>query len=132
MFWHSPFRRLIGKLLGPFLSQNGFARAGRIRRKYYEAYVFQSARCKIGFYDSPREGEVNCMLAPPSAPNTLNEADGWRYIYALQLHGANPTLEQLQARVPKAPRSRESQLSDIANVLRNEYKRLLSVLKTSG
>jgi hypothetical protein len=129
MFWRrSAFRRLIGKRLGKFLKTNRFAEAASIKRDLYEAYVFRSTHCKLGIYDHRQEGEVNGMLAWPSAPDTLERKDGWHYVYALKLHGANLSIDELQKRVPEKPRSGEAQLDDIAKVLEREFPRLLTVL----
>src|SRR5689334_3958491 len=44
---------------------------------------FRSKDCKIQIYDSPREGSINCMIAPLDAPNVFGPSDRsgkWQYI----------------------------------------------------
>lgn len=44
---------------------------------------FRSKDCKIQVYDAPREGEINCMIAPLDAANVLGLYDHsgkWQYL----------------------------------------------------
>ncbi|WP_328358620.1 hypothetical protein OG976_04820 [Mycobacterium sp. NBC_00419] len=70
----SHFSEDVQAIVGPVLADLGFAvdeiddsldEGGRPQHVVY----FRSDDCKIQVYDSRREGEVNCMIAPVSAPN---------------------------------------------------------------
>ncbi|HEY1841599.1 MAG TPA: hypothetical protein VGG53_15540 [Mycobacterium sp.] len=42
---------------------------------------YRSDDCKIQVYDSSREGEVNCMIAPVNAPNEFGlRAKKWQFL----------------------------------------------------
>lgn len=42
---------------------------------------YRSNDCKLQIFDSSREGEVNCMIAPLTAPNQFGlTTKGWHYI----------------------------------------------------
>lgn len=70
----SEFAEAVEAIVGPLLADLGFAldeiddspdEGGRPQHVVY----YRSHDCKIQVYDSRREGEVNCMIAPVSAPN---------------------------------------------------------------
>ncbi|WP_445169616.1 hypothetical protein ACTXG7_10025 [Mycolicibacterium sp. Dal123E01] len=72
----SEFSADVQTIVGPLLAQLGFAldeiddgpdEGGRQQHIVY----YRSSDCKIQIYDSWREGEVNCMIAPRNAPNAF-------------------------------------------------------------
>jgi hypothetical protein len=72
--------------VGPLLAELGFVLngvdggpdEGGIPR---QIVYYRSGDCKLQIYDSSREGEVNCMIAPLSAPNKYGlTAKDWHYI----------------------------------------------------
>lgn len=75
-------------LVGPALSDRGFAleqvfdgtdSGGRDLSVVY----YRGPDCKIQIYESSREGETNCMIAPLSAPNEFglrSTTTKWQYL----------------------------------------------------
>ncbi|BBZ76824.1 hypothetical protein MANY_21610 [Mycolicibacterium anyangense] len=70
----SEFSRDVLAIIGPLLAELGFTldeiddspdEGGRTQHVVY----YRSADCKIQIYNSWREGEINCMIAPLTAPN---------------------------------------------------------------
>ena len=59
--------------------QNGADDGGRDLSVVY----FRSADCKMQIYESAREGETNCMIAPLDAPNEFglrSSSKKWQYL----------------------------------------------------
>lgn len=73
-------------IVGPLLHELGFVldeiddrpdEGGISRHVIY----YRSDDCKIQIYNSSREGEVNCMIAPLDAPNQFGlRARGWQHL----------------------------------------------------
>lgn len=105
----SEFSAAVQTIVGPLLSKYGFSLdeiddspddGGRGQHIVY----YRSNDCKIQVYDSSREGEVNCMIAPLDAPNKFGlRAKKWQYV----------------TRFVKRP---DVPLDKLAELARNEYK----------
>lgn len=94
--------------IGPLLSSLGFTLIevddgpdeGGIPR--HIAY-YQSADCKLQIYDSSREGEVNCMIAPLTARNEYGlRGKDWHYISRFSKRSNLPPEERLRAAIAEA------------------------------
>lgn len=82
----SKFSREVQSVVGPLLEELGFVldeiddkpdEGGRTRHIVY----YRSPDCKIQVYESYREGETNCMIAPLEAPNEFGlRAKRWQYL----------------------------------------------------
>ncbi|WP_445169617.1 hypothetical protein ACTXG7_10030 [Mycolicibacterium sp. Dal123E01] len=80
----SEFSADVQTIVGPLLAQLGFTldeiddsphEGGRQQHVVY----YRSSDCKIQIYDSWREGEVNCMIAPVDVPNEFGlRAKKWQ------------------------------------------------------
>jgi hypothetical protein len=102
------FRAEVDRNIEPLLSELGFVLEevddgpdeGGIPR--HIAY-FKSADCRLQIYDSSREGEVNCMIAPLDAPNTFGlNTDKWHFISRFSKRADLPPKERLQVAVAEA------------------------------
>jgi hypothetical protein len=82
----SDFAADVEETAGSLLAKLGFVldevdegpdEGGIARRIVY----YRSNDCKLQIYDSSREGEINCMIAPLDAPNRFGlDAAKWHYI----------------------------------------------------
>jgi hypothetical protein len=82
----SEFSTEVQTILGPVLEQFGFVldavddspdEGGRRQHIVY----FRSNDCKMQVYESAREGEVNCMIAPLDVPNEFGlRARKWQFL----------------------------------------------------
>lgn len=82
----SDFAKDADAVVGPLLTQLGFTldeiddtpdEGGRPQHVVY----YRSKDCKIQIYNSWREGEVNCMIAPRSAANKFGpRAEKWHVL----------------------------------------------------
>jgi hypothetical protein len=82
------FPNVVQAVVGPVLSKRGFVldeiqdgadEGGR----HLSVVYFRSADCKIQIYESSREGETNCMIAPLDAPNEFglrSTSKKWQYL----------------------------------------------------
>lgn len=80
------FSAEVEAILGPLLGNLGFTldevddspdEGGRERHIVY----YRSSDCKIQVFDSRREGDVNCMIAPANVPNQFGlEAEKWQFL----------------------------------------------------
>src|SRR5580692_10538381 len=82
----SDFAENVRATIGPLLTNLGFVLygvddgpdEGGIAR---HIVFFRSNDCKLQIYDSSREGEVNCMIAPLTAPDKFGlKAKTWHFI----------------------------------------------------
>jgi hypothetical protein len=81
----SEFSTEVQTIVGPLLKELGFVldevddspdEGGRRQHVVY----YRSNDCKIQVYESSREGEVNCMIAPLDAPNEFGlRTKKWQY-----------------------------------------------------
>ena len=82
----SEFSADVQSIVGPLLADLGFTldeiddgpdEGGRQQHVVY----YRSSDCKIQIYDSRREGEVNCMIAPQNASNAFGlRAKKWHVL----------------------------------------------------
>lgn len=82
----SEFSRDVQIIVGPVLTELGFVldeiddtpdEGGRSQHVVY----YRSSDCKIQVYQSSREGETNCMIAPLDVPNQFGlRAKKWQYL----------------------------------------------------
>lgn len=82
----SEFSTEVQSIVGPVLEQLGFVldeiddspdEGGRRQHIVY----FRSEDCKVQVYESAREGEVNCMIAPIDVPNEFGlRARKWQFL----------------------------------------------------
>jgi hypothetical protein len=82
----SGFSADVHAVIGPLLGDLGFTldeiddspdEGGRERHIVY----YRSNDCKIQVFDSWREGDVNCMIAPADVPNQFGpEAEKWQFL----------------------------------------------------
>jgi hypothetical protein len=102
------FAAKVQAVLGPLLMSLGFTLnevddgpdEGGIPR--HIAY-YQSNDCKLQIYDSSREGEVNCMIAPLTAHNQYGlTAKDWHYISRFSKRSNLPPEERLRAAIAEA------------------------------
>jgi hypothetical protein len=102
------FRANVERTLGPLLSKLGFVMEevddgpdeGGIPR--HIAY-FKSADCRLQVYDSSREGEINCMIAPLDAPKKFGlNAEKWHYISRFSKRSDLPPKERLRVAIAEA------------------------------
>jgi hypothetical protein len=105
----SEFATEVQTIVGPVLKQFGFVlddvddspdEGGRRQHIVY----FRSNDCKVQVYESAREGEVNCMIAPIDVPNEFGlRARKWQFL----------------TRFSKRP---DLPLAELAELARAEYK----------
>jgi hypothetical protein len=82
----SEFSEQAQAIVGPLLGSLGFTldaiddtpdEGGR----YQHVVYYKSDDCKIQVYQSGREGETNCMIAPLDAPNSFGLRTGkWQFL----------------------------------------------------
>jgi hypothetical protein len=82
----SEFSADVQNIVGPLLVDLGFSldevddtpdEGGRQQHVVY----YRSDDCKIQIYDSWREGEINCMIAPVSVSNEFGlRAEKWQFL----------------------------------------------------
>ncbi|WP_431236118.1 hypothetical protein ACQ856_28835 (plasmid) [Mycolicibacterium psychrotolerans] len=93
----------IQTIIGPVLADRGFTlddiddspdEGGRPRHVVY----YRSNDCKIQVYESAREGEVNCMIAPLDAPNEWGlDSRSWHFLTHFAQRRNPPSAESLRA-----------------------------------
>lgn len=82
----SEFSEEVQTIVGPVLEGLGFAFYGSDDSpdeggRYQDIVFYRSDDCKIQIYQSGREGETNCMIAPLDAPDSFGlRADKWQYL----------------------------------------------------
>jgi len=76
----------VRSIVEPLLIQLGFQLEEFGDVDYYgrtaSVMFFRSKDCKVQVYDAPREGEINCMIAPLDAANVFGLYDRsgkWQY-----------------------------------------------------
>jgi hypothetical protein len=99
----SDFSEDVQAIIGPVLADKGFTvediddspdHWGRSRNIVY----FRSNDCKIQVYESAREGEVNCMIAPLDAPNEWGlDSKSWYFLTHFAPRRNPPSAESLRA-----------------------------------
>lgn len=106
------FLMAVRSIVEPLLTELGFQLdeyVGDIGAsdKKGSAVIFRSEDCKIQVYDSRRNGDINCMIAPLAATNTFGPYDSsgvWQYIalFAIKAGVSNEELmnDQLSSDFP--------------------------------
>lgn len=99
----SDFSDHVQAIIGPVLADRGFTgediddspdQWGRERHIVY----YRSNDCKIQVYESAREGEVNCMIAPSDAPNEWGlDSKSWHFLTHFAQRREPPSPESLRA-----------------------------------
>jgi hypothetical protein len=104
----SQFSEAVQTTVGPLLAQLGFALdevddrpdQGGIER---HILYYRSSDCKIQIYEYSREGEVNCMIAPLTAPNEFGlTSKQWHYISKFSKRLNVPPEERLRVAIAEA------------------------------
>ncbi|WP_328358626.1 hypothetical protein OG976_04830 [Mycobacterium sp. NBC_00419] len=98
----SEFAEGVEAIVGPVLTDLGFTldeiddgpdKGGRPRQIVY----YRSRDCKIQVYNSRREGEVNCMIAPLDAANEFGlNAKEWHFLDRFTERRSPPTAESVK------------------------------------
>lgn len=104
----SDFSSTVQAILGPVLTELGFVvdeidddpdAGGRERHIVY----YRSSDCRMQIYQSAREGEVNCMIAPLDSPNAFGlTAKRWHYISRFSKRPDVPAQERLRIAIAEA------------------------------
>lgn len=88
--------------------------------------IYSSPKCKVLFYKSMREGEINCLVGPKLASND-NVRDGkWRYLNSLLSNHSEKSIRQLLADVPDVPQNVKKQVSKIAKILESNFETIVA------
>ncbi len=104
----SEFTQEVLKIVGPVLEGFGFALNGSDDSsdeggRYHHVVYYRSGDCKIQIYQSGREGETNCMIAPLDASDSFGlRAEKWQFL----------------TRFSKRP---DLPLAELAELARSEY-----------
>src|SRR5271169_37029 len=95
----SEFSRDVQMIVGPLLKELGFMldeiddspdEGGRSQHVVY----YRSNDCKIQVYESSREGETNCMIAPIDAPDSFGlRVEKWQFLTRFSKHPDLPLAE---------------------------------------
>lgn len=127
----SDFLPVVQHALGPFLERNQFEVDAVDESTENELAVvyFRSHECKLQVYSSPRNGEINCMIATTDAPNEWgakdSQRDTWRFIHELSGRNAGASVEELLERQrvthDAGPRTDAEQLESIRNLLESDF-----------
>lgn len=125
---------MIDRHLRPFLRREGF-RLNTVRGSGYEwMALYASRRCRLAIYQSARNGEVNALIALPSASTNagaIRREQGWHYIYGFTREGLS--FDELLASVPEHPVGFEKQMADVAETLENHFSMMLArILSPDG
>jgi len=86
-----------------------------------EVIYYRSKLCTLAFYQSIRNGEVNCMVNFINGGSNDIEEKGWIYINSFLGEGVSLSVDELLARVPNVPRSFDEQLKEIVNKLLRKF-----------
>jgi hypothetical protein len=104
----SNFSTDVQTIVGPLLAELGFSvdeidnspDEGGIER---HIVYYRSNDCKIQIYESSREGEVNCMIAPLDAPNVFGlTGKKWHFISRFSKRPNVPPQERLRTAIAEA------------------------------
>lgn len=109
------FLAAVRSIVEPLLIQLGFQLDEFGDAVYYDrkAYVvfFRSMDCKIQVYNAPREGSINCMIAPLDAANVFGLYDRsgkWQYLPMFAIRQGVPPEDTRDAGSPKFPTTAQS------------------------
>ena len=124
----SDFAENVQATIGPLLTNLGFVLygvddepdEGGIAR---HIVFFRSDDCKLQIYDSSREGEVNCMIGPLTAPDKFGlTAKKWHFIgkFSPKRSDISPQ-ERLQIAIAEA-KAYENQLEWVRDRIAKHYE----------
>lgn len=124
------FQRMVQKVLAEFFSAKGF--------KYEESkdvdmgnkslIFYSSPQCKLSFYRSQRDGEVNCLIGTIKASNANLKSEEWLYLNSLLSKRKHLSIEDLLVSVPDSPKSDEEQLCEIETKLKQNFDEFVKEL----
>ena len=117
------FKEIIETVFSDFFYHNGFIFYEHIVQDAgnKSTFVYRSHQCKLAFYRSQRDGEVNCLAGRLDAKNSELNGDKWFYIKSLLPRKTEPTIEELLSQVPDKPLSDEEQLLNIESALSDKF-----------
>jgi len=120
----SDFEKKVQLVLSEFLSKNGFKheQSQDFDGGNETLVVYSSPQCKLRFYRTQRDGEVNCQIG---AINLDMESSDWLYLSSLLAEGKNLSIEELLANVLEKPKSDEDQLREIGIKLKQNFDDLV-------
>jgi hypothetical protein len=123
----SDFVADVDAIVGPLLANLGFVlnevddgpdEAGIPRHIVY----YGSGDCKLQIYNSSREGETNCMIAPLSASNQYGlNAENWHYISRFSKRSDLPPQERLRIAIAEA-KAYDNQLEWVRDRIAKHYE----------
>lgn len=114
---------LVISVLGNFLKSHRFRLVDRSSDKTGSVtdFVYSSNRCKLRFYDSPRDGEINCLIGALDANDKetrgIGKMKSWFYIRDLLEIGKGMSLKEIQALVGPPTFDPREQLFEISKLL---------------
>ena len=123
----SDFAADVDATVGPLLTKLGFVLSGvddgpdegGIPR---HIVYFRSRDCKLQIYDSSREGEVNCMIAPLTAPDQFGlTGRDWYYISKFSRRSDLPPEERLRIAIAEG-KAYENQLDWVKDRIIKHYE----------
>lgn len=127
----SDFSHLVRRTLGPFLERNDFEldAVDENSENGLAVVYLRAPKCKLQIYNSPRNGEVNCMIAAAGTPNESGaenrRREGWHYVSELSGRDADTSVEQLLERRHASrdvgPRTTIQQLEDLRDLLESDF-----------
>jgi hypothetical protein len=85
---------------------------------------YRSDDCKIQVYDSSRGGEINCMIAPLDAANTLGLYDRsakWQYLVRFAIRQGVSPEEIMKDKLPAKFPTTTQWLESVRNRIENYY-----------
>lgn len=123
----SDFAAHVEETAGPLLTKLGSVldevdegpdEGGIARRIIY----YRSNDCKLQIYDSSREGEINCMIAPLDAPNRFGlTAEKWHYISRFSKRVDLPPQERLRMALAEV-QAYENRLDRVRDRIAKHYE----------
>lgn len=128
---------LVNFVLGDFLKARGFRLVDREGDKNGNVtdLVYASSRCKLRFYDSPRDGEINCLIGGLNASNKeargIGKMKSWFYILDLLEIGKGMSLKEIQAMLGPPTFDPREQLLEIFKLLDDNLEAACAKLQVS-
>ena len=119
---------LVTSVVGNFLLTHGFRLVSRNcdEKGNTTDLVYASSRCKLRFYDSPRNGEINCLIggldADDNEPRDRGKMTSWFYIRILLGIGKGMSLKEIQAMVGPPTFDPRAQLLKILELLKENME----------
>ncbi|MGR2741098.1 hypothetical protein ACUY1T_21830 [Billgrantia sp. Q4P2] len=124
------FQGKVQAVLAEFLSAKGFEHeeSKDLDGGNKSLVFYRSPQCKLSFYRSRRDGEVNCLVGTVGASNVNLESNEWLFLNSLLSSGKNLSIEELLVAVPDSPKSDEEQLCEIAIKLKENFDEFVNKL----